>query len=159
MNYLLGYIIFKIGKTLVELRKVDFWINATHVIYAAGRTRNTLTTLRKNIGHEIVNDHGSQGTYVVYQDGLQLSIKKKYKLNAITEGLERIMEDRWQEWLTPPTRPKIPEPDSTEIYYGPPPVATRHRGGGYRGQDTRATVPPTMAVASWNHGYLEEPQL
>lgn len=47
LNYLLRHFIFNAGKAKVELQKLDFWINATHIMYAAGRTRNAVTTLRK----------------------------------------------------------------------------------------------------------------
>jgi hypothetical protein len=100
MDYLLGYIIFPIGETRVELRKVDFWINATHITYAARRSRNTLIKLWEDIDHEIVRDYNWQGTYVDYEDGLLLS--KKYKLDLLTEGLERVKEASWQDRLGPP---------------------------------------------------------
>lgn len=56
-----------------------------------------------------------QGTYVDYQDGLELSIK--YKLDLLTEGLKREKEASWQDWLGPDSNvitsldllPEIPE--------------------------------------------------
>jgi hypothetical protein len=93
LNYLLGYFILNIGKVKVELRKVDFWINATHIIYTAGQTRTAVATLRKKIDHEIVHDYDWQGTYMDLLEGLKLS--KKYNLNPLTTWLERIKEDNW----------------------------------------------------------------
>jgi hypothetical protein len=49
-----------------------------------------MTTLWTNFGLEIVNDQGWQGTYVDFQGEFQSS--KKYKFDALTEGLERTMK-------------------------------------------------------------------
>jgi hypothetical protein len=111
-NYLVDYIIFDTGIAKVELREVDFWINATYIIYTAGRTRNTVTMLRRKIDYEIVYSSSWQGTYIDFQDRLKLS--EKYKLDLLTNWLKRIKEDSWQDWLGLPTEDS---PDYTYSQY------------------------------------------
>ncbi|KAI9764520.1 MAG: hypothetical protein M1835_007554 [Candelina submexicana] len=73
----------------VMVRRVDFRINASHIIKLAGRPRTTLANFRKSLRSEAYDilrgSQKRQGTYVVFDVGIELC--QKYGLSQLEKRL------------------------------------------------------------------------
>ncbi|MCJ1249960.1 hypothetical protein MMC30_007186 [Trapelia coarctata] len=86
-NYLIGYIPVNAGKGSVMIRRLDFRVNATHILKEAGLHRQTAKLLRKtDVNFDIVSGAPKyQGSYVNFLDALQLC--ERYRLNQLRDLL------------------------------------------------------------------------
>ena len=82
-NYLIGYFSVDGDKGSVMIRKLDFRVNATHLLREAGMHRQTAKLLRKqDINFDIVSGAAKyQGSYVSFPDALCLC--EKYRLDRL----------------------------------------------------------------------------
>jgi serine/threonine protein kinase len=79
------------GKTTVSIRSADFWINATHILKAAGCHRYEMAKVRKRVQFNVVRGNAaSQGTYVDPRTGLGLC--KEYGLDSLESILRSHLE-------------------------------------------------------------------
>lgn len=160
----------------VSMRMSDYWLNATQIQALAGMiiSENQTDTwvcyedgrllceiygltdkLRKLLEHPPETIKAQQvGQFINFPTGTgnTISIRSTDLWTNGTDilkeaGLDKELLQRIKEWLTIQTT-------------GSHRLEGCHRGvgRGQDGQDTLATVPPTTAVAGWNHGYLEGPQ-
>ncbi|KAI9758525.1 MAG: hypothetical protein M1835_000590 [Candelina submexicana] len=113
----------------VMVRRVDFRINASHIIKLAGRPRTTLANFRKSLRSEAYDilrgSQKRQGTYVDFDVGIELCQKyglsqlekRLYSLKRTSEGpvlLESLGSERAspREKSTPSTPTSVKESDT-----------------------------------------------
>ncbi|KAL8906163.1 MAG: hypothetical protein Q9207_002196 [Kuettlingeria erythrocarpa] len=90
-NYLIQskFIPISLYSTTIMMRESDCWINAGHVLQAAGQGRLEIEEIKKDLGgFDIVHgDMAHRGVYVSVEDGMQICLK--YQLDQLARLLQQ----------------------------------------------------------------------
>ena len=97
--YLEIFEVLRTGLHRVSIRRRDLWVNASHILAAAGFVRNVGRMIKKCIGKRVDGrieyirnvPRAHQGLYVSLNDGIALC--KRYGLSALIENLSDLTPD------------------------------------------------------------------
>ncbi|KAL8644458.1 MAG: hypothetical protein Q9210_007248 [Variospora velana] len=93
LNKFHGYFPVTFLTNFIMIRERDFWVNGTHIVKAAGKTRRDIEKLKKDLHMDRVQGGLAryQGSYFDFKDAIQIC--QKYRLEGLAKLLRQTLLD------------------------------------------------------------------
>ncbi|KAL9041404.1 MAG: hypothetical protein Q9180_001302 [Flavoplaca navasiana] len=93
LNKFHGYFSVTFLTNIIMIRERDFWVNGTHIVKAAGKTRREIEKLKKDLHIDRVQGGLAryQGSYVDFKDAIRIS--DRYGLEGVAKLLRQTVLD------------------------------------------------------------------